>query len=240
MEIELRIEQFEGPLDLLLHLIKQTKLDILEIKLEEIINQYLLFINNMEKLNLNVASDYLVMASELLEIKSRKILPRYDEEEEIEEEDLEEKLKKRLLEYKIYKELSTDLKEQEEKRKEIFTKPPERVNDYLDQPLSYDNELPMDALVLAFSNFLSRQELSKPLKTKITNKELSITKRKFEIKSILHSKPRVSFFELFDEYSKEYVVITFLTILEMAKEKEIIIEQDENFQEIYCEVFKNE
>lgn len=240
MEIKLQLKQFEGPLDLLLHLIKEAKLDILDLKLEDVINQYLDFINQMETLNLNIAGDYLVMASELIEIKSKKILPRNEEVEEEESvEDLEEKLKQRLIEYKIYKELSTDLKTQEAKRKEIFTKAPERITDLVEENL-YDNEEPLDTLLAAFNNFLQRQEQNRPLTTKVTNKELSVNERRLEIKAILKRQKKVHFLELIDEYTKEYVVVTFLTILDMAKEHELVIHQSKRFEEIYCEVVNHE
>ena len=105
----LLIGDFEGPLDLLLHLIKKSKMEIFDIEISEITNQYLNYIEKMSEMNLDIASEYLVMASELVEMKSRKLLPTiFKEDEEVEEENPEEELKRRLLEYKKYKE-STDV-----------------------------------------------------------------------------------------------------------------------------------
>ena len=125
MEYEVKIDAFEGPLDLLLHLIKESKVDIWDIKIVEITDQYLNYIKSMEKLNLNIASDYLVMASELMEMKSKLLLPRTKLEEEEEEEDPREKLIQRLIEYQKYKDMTKNFKELEENRREFYTKSPE-------------------------------------------------------------------------------------------------------------------
>ena len=122
MEANFVINDFEGPLDLLLHLIKTSKMDIYDIKIEEITAQYLDFINRMNELNLDVASEYLVMASELTLIKSKMLLPRQDEEEE--EEDPRENLVNRLIEYQRYKDMIDEFKSLERDRKDIFTKDP--------------------------------------------------------------------------------------------------------------------
>ena len=111
MRYEVKINEFEGPLDLLLHLIKQSNIDIYEISLEEITNQYLDYIKQMEKLNLDIASEYLVMASELLEYKSRSLLPKKEIEDDEYEEDPKEELIKRLVDYKKYKEVTETCKE---------------------------------------------------------------------------------------------------------------------------------
>ena len=108
--MEFRVDGFEGPLDLLLHLIKENKMDIFDIEINLITEQYLKYINNMEKVNLEI-SEYLVLASELIEIKAKMLLPKKKQEMEIEEEDPREELVNKLLEYQAYKEISKDLKE---------------------------------------------------------------------------------------------------------------------------------
>ena len=108
--MEFTIEGFEGPLDLLLHLIKENKMDIFDIEINLITEQYLKYIHNMEKVNLEV-SEYLVLASELIEIKAKMLLPRKQQESEKEEEDPREELVNKLLEYQAYKEISKDLNE---------------------------------------------------------------------------------------------------------------------------------
>ncbi len=232
-----KINEFEGPLDLLLHLIKENKMDIMNIEIELITEQYITYLNEQEKMNLEIASEYLVMASELIELKSKLLLPNQKAEtEEDEEVDPREELVNRLLEYQAYKEITNVLKEKEELRKEIYTKSPENIKNYVEENSKLSSDITLDDLVEAFKKYLERKKESKPLKTKVTTNEISVSSRRLEIKSILKKKPRVSFFELFPVLNKEYIVATFLAILEMAKNKELKITQEKNFDDIICEV----
>ena len=124
----------------------------------------------------------------------------------------------------------------EELRKEIYTKSPENIKNYVDENAKLPSDITLDDLVEAFKKYLERKKESKPLKTKVTTNEISVSSRRLEIKSILKKKPKVSFFELFSVLNKEYIVATFLAILEMAKNKELRITQDKNFDDIICEV----
>ncbi|MBQ6285938.1 MAG: segregation/condensation protein A [Bacilli bacterium] len=233
---KLLIGDFEGPLDLLLHLIKKSKMEIFDINISEITNQYLNYIKEMSDMNLDIASEYLVMAAELIEIKSRKLLPINDEEEQVEEEiNPEEELKKRLLEYQKYKESTEVFKTLEEKRANYFTKAPELLQKYSNEKLENDGSIGVTDLLDAFRRLLERQEYNKPINTKITRKELSVKERIEKIRNILIEKKRVNFVELFDDFSKPYVVVTFLSVLEMVKNREINIKQDNNFSDIYLE-----
>ena len=234
MNVEFKINDFEGPLDLLLHLIKESKMDIMNIQIEEITKQYVDYLNKQEAMNLEIASEYLVLASELIEIKSRLLLPREKLEDE-EEEDPREDLVNRLLEYQAYKDITKLLQEKEEKRSEIFTKTPENVEQYLDEVHEIKSDVTLDDLVEAFKRYLERQKENVPLKTKVTLKEISIVSRRHDIKKILKVKKKVSFFELFPIVTKEYVVATFLAVLEMAKNKEIRLIQEESFSDITVE-----
>lgn len=231
MDYKIMIDEFEGPMDLLLHLIKKENIDIIDISIEAITKQYLDYIEQMENLNLDIASEYLIMAAELLEIKSSKLLPKKDDEEE--EEDLEANFINRLIEYKQYKEVTEQFKELEETRKEIYTKIPDSLNQYKEDSKIDLGDTTIDDLVNAFSKFLNRKEMEKPLNTKITSKEYNIDERSYEIKKILKRNKRMNFRELFDVYRRDYVVITFLSILSMAKKQEIDIKQDNNFKDIY-------
>ena len=131
MQYNFVINDFEGPLDLLLHLIKTSKMDIYDLSIEEITKQYLDFIKSMKELNLDIASEYLVMASELIEIKSKLLLPNNKDLDEDEyEEDPREALINRLLEYKKYKDMIDTFKELESSRKDIFTKEPINLSNY--------------------------------------------------------------------------------------------------------------
>lgn len=233
MEYKVVIHDFEGPLDLLLHLIKKSDIDIYDISIVDITNQYMEFIHEMEELNLNIASEYLIMAAELLEMKSNMLLPHPKLEEEIEEEDPREQLIERLLEYKQYKEVTSSLKQLENERKDLFSKQPSDLSAFKDEIVTNIDGGNVDELVLAFQKFLERKDLEKPLNTKITKKEYSIDVRNKEIKKILSTKKRVEFDELFDSYNKDYIVITFLSILDLAKKQELSIEQDCNFEKIY-------
>lgn len=238
MDYSIKINEFEGPLDLLLHLIKQSNIDIYEIEISEITKQYLDYINKMEELNINVASSYIVMAAELMEIKSKSLLPKKEEEQVDEEEETisKENLINKLIEYKKYKELTPSFKEMEEERQNIYIKSPEKLNNYLDEIIVKNNDTSIDDLVEAFKKFLERKNLEKPITTKITNKEYSVKERKHSIKNILKEKKKVLFTDLFEEHNTSFIIVTFLSILEMTKEKEIIIKQDTNFSNITIEL----
>ena len=232
---EVTIENFSGPMDLLLHLIKQSKMDIMNIKLEIIIDEYLDYIEKMQEMNLDVASSYLVMASELLEIKSRMLLPRQEEEDE-DEEDPKERLINRLILYQQYKDQIDSFKELESERSTYYTKIPSNLDEYQsDEKKALIENVTLDDLVKAFEKFLERVDLEKPIHTKVTKKELSVEDRIVNIKARFKKEKRIDFFDLFEVKSKEYVVVTFLAILEMAKNRELIIYQEDNFDNIVCE-----
>ena len=233
---KLLIGDFEGPLDLLLHLIKKSKMEIFDVEISEITKEYLNFIQEMSEMNLDIASEYLVMAAELIEIKSRKLLPNKDEEESEEDEiNPEDELKRRLLEYKKYKDSTQEFRNLEEKRFNYYTKAPESLQQYSKEKIENDGSLGINDLLEAFQKLLERQEYNKPVNTKIARKELSVKERIVKIRDILKEKKRVNFVELFDDFSKPYVVVTFLSVLEMAKNREIILKQDNNFDNIYLE-----
>lgn len=236
MELDLKINEFEGPLDLLLHLIKENKMDIFDIKIEEITEQYLSYIKRQESMNLEIDSEYLVLASELIEIKSKLLLPHEKEVLDEDESDPREELMNRLLEYQAYKEITKTLKEKELIRQEIYTKAPSSLKEFVDNDTDIKMDITLDDLVDAFQKFLERKKESKPLSTKITENEITVSSRRSDIKMILSKGKRISFFKLFPVYTKEYVVATFLAILEMVKNKEIIITQNDTFDDIVCEV----
>ncbi len=236
--MNLNINDFNGPLDLLLHLVKESKMDIYEVPIEEITNQYIDYINSLEKMNIDVASEYLVMASELVCLKSKRLLNIKEDDEEANQLEFkigtEEELRNRLIEYQRYKEITDNFKELEHKRQEFLTKTPESLAEYRsDMPLASD--ITLDDLISAFNNFLDRQKFMKPLNTKVTNKELSVTRRTSEIRALLAKHHRIDFFDLFEVVDKPYIVVTFLSILEMAKASEIEIKQEKNFSNIFIE-----
>ena len=210
------------------------------VEIESITKQYMDYLEEQEKMNLEIASEYLVLASELLEIKSKMLLPSYKDENEEEEEDPREQLINRLLEYQAYKEITKVLQEKESLRKEIYTKSPENIKNYMDENNEINIDVSLDDLVEAFKKYLQRKQDNKPLKTKVTVNEISVSSRRHDIKRLLKTKKKVSFFELFPIVSKEYVVATFLAILEMAKSQELRITQNDTFDDIICEVVSGE
>ena len=153
MDYSIKINEFEGPLDLLLHLIKEDNIDIYNISIDKITKDYLDYINKMEELNINVASSYLVMAAELMEIKSKSLLPsvKKDNEEEEEEEVSREKLINKLIEYKKYKEVTSSFKDLEKIRKEIYIKAPENIKNYIDEKIVNDGDVGVTDLLNAFT-----------------------------------------------------------------------------------------
>ena len=232
MEYTITIDNFEGPLDLLLHLIRQSDIDICDISILDITKQYMDYIDKMEKLNLNIASEYLIMAAELLEMKSNMLLPKPKVDDDEYEDDPRENLIKRLLEYQSYKNIVEEFKELELSRKDYFTKNPSDLREFQTHDGAIDKGNVEDLLV-AFQKFLDRKELEKPLNTKITTKEYSVSARSLEIRKILKDKKKLYFEELFEEFNKNYIVVTFLSILDLARKQELIIEQDNNFEKIY-------
>lgn len=233
MDYKITIDAFEGPMDLLLHLIKTSDIDIYEIELEEITKQYLSYIEAMEEMNLNIASEYLIVAAELIEMKSAMLLPKKNIEEDTYEEDPRENLIKRLLEYKQYKEITSEFKEMELERKQYLTKLPDSLLEYKDENTSFNfGEVGLSDLLNAFQKFLERKQEEKPIHTKITKKEYSVHVRSNEIRNMLKKKKKIEFEELFEIVTKDYVVVTFLSILDLAKKQELEIKQENNFSKI--------
>lgn len=238
MDYSIKINEFEGPLDLLLHLIKQSNIDIADIEINEITKQYLDYINKMEQLNINIAASYLVMAAELMEIKSKSLLPTSTDEEDNPDEEVvsKENLINKLVEYQKYKDMVGTFKEMEEGRQSIYVKSPEKMSNYVDETLLTNTDTSVDDLVNAFKKFLERLDKEKPITTKITTKEYSVKERKKGIRNILKSRKKVLFTDLFEEKNISYIIVTFLSVLEMTKEKEIIITQNGNFKDITIEL----
>ena len=234
--MDFKINDFEGPLDLLLHLIKESKMDIMNIEIEVITDQYMNFLNEQEKMNLEISSEYLVLASELLEIKSKLLIPNNKVEDSEDEIDLREELINRLLEYEAYKNITKVLQEKELLRKDIYTKYPENISNYIPENKEIHSDVSLDDLINAFQKYYQRKIDNKPLNTKVTLKEISVSSRRSDIRRVLKKKGKVSFFELFPVSSREYIVATFLAILEMAKNRELTITQNDTFDDIICEV----
>lgn len=237
MNYTFTINDFEGPLDLLLSLVRTSKMDIYEIPIKRLIDEYIDFIKLQEELNIDVASEYLVMASELLHLKSRMLINKEIENEETDEYEIntEDDLRNKLIEYEKIKNITSAFKDLEEKRSEIHEKLPENYLDFADE-IKYDtNVATIDDLYNAILEFQKRFKYVKPLNTKITSKELSVEDRIKDIRNILNTKKRVNFLDLFESASKDYIIVTFLSILDMSKTREINIIQENNFKPIIIE-----
>ena len=233
------INDFEGPLDLLLHLIRSNQMDIYNINVESITKQYVDFINTSKDMNMDVASEYLVMASELIHLKSKLLLHKDDKVEENDEDfelNSEDDLRRKLLEYEEMKRITGEFSILEDKRSEFYTKLPSDLSEFKDSTTIVQGDTTLDDLVNAFKLFLEREKYNKPLNTKITRKEYSVHERTTEIRSILKQRKKCDFTSLFEEITKPYVVVTFLSILEMSKNKEISITQDKTFGNITVEM----
>lgn len=235
--MNLCINDFEGPLDLLLHLVKTAKMDIYEIDTKYIIDRYLEFIDSLDRNDLDNASEYLVMASELIHLKSRLLLNLDDSSDDESEFSInsEEDLKNKLIEYEKYQNITDMFRQLEEKRSEFFTKVPENLKDFIEVDNYLEGNLDPDLLKDALVELQKRMNYQKPLNTKITRKELSVEERKIYIRNYLEKRKNVKFVDLFEDYTREMVVVTFLSILDMCKNREIILNQKELFGDILIE-----
>lgn len=230
---KVRLDAFEGPLDLLLYLIKKNELDIYDIPVAIITKQYLEYIKMMKDLNLEIAGDFLVMASTLIQIKSSLLLPSpFSEDPEEEGEDPRAELIRRLIEYSKYKEASLQLGEQKLLGKDYFARTfePEELHpeEQSEEPL----ELDLFALIEAFRNILAKAP--REVFHEVCAESISIAERINEILSMLQEKDLLEFIELFpDNRDRDYLVATFLAILELCKLKLIRIRQQEHYGTIW-------
>lgn len=231
------INNFEGPLDLLLHMVKKHEMDIYEIDLKIIIDEYIDFINSLDRNDLDNKSEYLIMASELIHLKS-KLLLGFDDEEDDDTYEInsEEDLRNRIIEFERYQNISNDFRELEMKRQDYYTKVPESLKEYAPEENVLGPGMDIKFLIEAFLEMQKRNEYKKPTNTKIARKELSVKDKTNFIRDLLKVHKRVEFSNLFSEYSREELVVTLLSILEMSKNKEVLLSQDKNFSKIFIEV----
>ena len=233
--MNLTINDFEGPLDLLLHLVKTAKMDIYQIDTKKIIEDYLNFINSIDKNNLDLSSEYLVMAADLIHLKSKLLVNSKVEEDNEYEINSEEDLKNKLIEYEKYKKVCDTFKVFEENRKEFFTNTPLSLSEFeIKRELVKDKTI--DDLVNAFLDINKRIEYNKPVSTRITKKELSVDDKKVYILDFINVRKKVLFTDLFLDNTKEELIVTFLAILTLAKEQSVRIKQDSSSKDIKIEL----
>ena len=236
--MNLNINDFSGPFDLLLHMVKKHQMDIYEIDIKIIIDEYIEFINSLDRQDLDSKSEYLTMASELVHLKSKMLLGFDDEEDDASgyEINSEEDLRNRIIEFEKYQNISNDFRLLESNRQEYYTKIPESLREYCDENQKLSGSIDIEDLIEAFKNLKERLEYKTPKNTKITKRELSIKDKTNYIKNILKEKSKVEFTELFESATKDELVITLLSILEMCKKSEVFLSQSKNFSTIFVEV----
>ncbi|MBC8060931.1 MAG: segregation/condensation protein A [Clostridiaceae bacterium] len=245
MPLNVKTLNFEGPFDLLLHLIKKNEMDIYDIKIYDITTQYLDYLYDLKEMDLDITSEFIVIAATLIEIKSKMLLPKEKKEaEEVEEIDPRKELVEKLLEYKKFKFVSQFLKEREvglmfSKKPEIIPDPEHNFKEIfkditLIELLTIYNEL-MDR----FRNKMNTENIMEKL---IPLDAFKIEDKMIALREILFLNDKLSFKNITKDYSSKIeVVVTFLAMLEMIKIREIKVTQYENFNEIYLErIIKNE
>lgn len=241
MAIPVKLEVFEGPLDLLLHLIDKNKIDIYDIPIVTVTDQYLEYVNSMDRQDLNVVSEFLVMAATLIDIKSRMLLPKQVNEDG-EEEDPRDELVRKLLEYKMYKYMSLELRDREIDAGRLLYKKPTVP----DEVLKYEPPVDLDALLgdvtlirlnEVFQSVMKRQvDKVDPIRSKFGNiekEEVSLTDKIEYVRSYAEEHKQFSFRMLLEEQkSRMHIIVSFLAILEMMKMGEIAISQENIFDDI--------
>ncbi len=249
MGISVKLEQFEGPLDLLLHLIDKNKVDIFDIPIVEITNQYMEYLHAMETEDMSVMSEFLVMAATLLDIKARMLLPK-EVNEEGEEEDPRQELVERLLEYKMYKYMSYELRDRQMDAEHVLYREqsiPKEVQQYK-PPVDLDEilgDLNLEKLNAIFQDVMKRSENRlDPVRSKfgqVEKEEVDLDQTIAYVEKYISQHRKCNFRDLLNKQkSKMRIAITFLTILEMMKTGKIEVEQDEIFGEIQITVKQSE
>lgn len=241
MGIPVKLEAFDGPLDLLLHLIEKNKVDIFDIPIVLITEQYLEYVSSMDTKDMEVMSEFLVMAATLVRIKSRMLLPIEDTEEE-EEEDPRQELVERLLEYKMYKYASFELKDRQMDAGKVFYKEPsipEEIRNYKEE-VDYDellSDVTLRKLQEIFDSVMQKQvDKIDPIRSnfgQIEKEEINIEDHMIFLEEYAMLHGTFSFRKILENGSgKGYIIVTFLGILEMMKMGKITIEQDKLFDDI--------
>lgn len=233
MTYEVKLDVFEGPLDLLLHLIQRLEVDIYDIPMAELTQQYVEHIETMRILQLDELSEYLVIAATLIEIKSKMLLPVHEETVEDwemnEEEDPREELVQRLLEYKRFKEASLELKEREADQSAIFSKRPIPI-----EGVDSDDTYEVFDLLNAFQKMLKKKEAKKRPVATVERRERTVEESMESVMDRVRTrKGRTRFEDLFDEGTVDELIVTFLAILQLLANGRVAIEQQDNFAPLW-------
>ncbi len=227
-----KLDNFEGPLDLLLHLIKGAKMDIMDVKLSEITEQYMEYMKDLSDIDMDRASEFIIVAATLLEIKSKHLLPVETENEEIEEEDSEALLLRRLKEYELFKQVGQDLKQIEDINK-FYRKPGEET----EKVKIIIKDMVLDKLLDAFANLLAREKLrkeDKPEPKKIIKDRFTVAEKVVSIRNYSREHKNYVFEDLFTpDMTKSEMINVFLALLDLLKLQVVRVEQASNFEQIH-------
>ncbi|WP_247916984.1 segregation/condensation protein A [Streptococcus oralis] len=236
--MDIKLKDFEGPLDLLLHLVSKYQMDIYDVPITEVIEQYLAYVSTLQAMRLEVTGEYMVMASQLMLIKSRKLLPKVAEVTDL-EDDLEQDLLSQIEEYRKFKLLGEHLEAKHKDRAQYYSKAPTELI-YEDAELVHDRTT-ID-LFLAFSNILAKKkEEFAQNHTTILRDEYKIEDMMVIVKESLSGRDQLRLQDLFKEAQNVQEVITlFLATLELIKTQELILVQEESFGDIYLMEKKEE
>ena len=238
MSYKIKLDVFEGPFDLLVYLIENARMNVYDIQVSEITKQYIEYIERMQALDVNVATEFMVLAAALIEIKSKMLLPRMKPEGEgIIEDDPRAELVQRILEYKRFKSAAELLELQEEQSQRIFEKPKEDLAPYTKEPDEFLN-LDLNQFVKVFLLFLQKKKKLEEIKrnyAKVERQKISIESKIDFIKNLFgfKEKKKLSFRELLTPESNRYdIVLTFVSMLEMIRQKAVRVTQNVNYGEI--------
>ncbi|MEF9915747.1 MAG: segregation/condensation protein A [Lachnospiraceae bacterium] len=242
MGIPVKLEAFEGPLDLLMHLIEKNKIDIYDIPIVEITKQYMDYIHAMEKSDINVMSEFLLMAATLLDIKSRMLLPK-EKNEDGAEEDPRQELVEQLLQYKMYKYMSYELRDRQMEAEQMLYKPPTIPEEVLTYKKPVDLDLLLEGITLhqlndIFKDVMKRKEDKvDPVRStfgQIEKEEVTLAEKLSFVEAYASKYHKFSYRELLEnQKSKMHMVVTFLAILELMKVGKITIQQEHTFDDIF-------
>ncbi|WP_409227527.1 segregation and condensation protein A [Gudongella sp. SC589] len=239
MSYNVSVEVFEGPLDLLLNLIDKNEIDIYDIPINTVTEQFIDQLKKWEDMNLEVASDFIIMASTLLEIKSKLLLPNETvivDGEEV-QVDPREELVKRLMEYKLYKEISENLKASEEVYSKVYYKPQEGVSDFRD-PFQELSAVELKDLVETLENILQRHRYNNPQGNffEIRREEVSLEECTRDIESKVNARDSIRFSDIIStQASRSRIIAYFLSLLELMRTRFISVRQDGSFSDLIIE-----
>jgi len=234
LENKVQLDVFEGPLDLLLYLVKKEEVDIYEVNLTKIATQFIEYVEVMRELDLDVAGEFLVMAATLMYIKSRELLPveqQTQTEEEEDEDDPRWELIRRLVEYKKFKDAAATLQEKEVEQENVFARVPGKI-DFAPDPRAPRPDVSLFDLINAVSSILKRMAQREPTRD-VFEDRWTVSEKIDQLLTLVKERPRLQFWELFAEStSRLEVIVTFLAVLELIRLKVLSARQPEPFSEI--------